>query len=205
VRCGLCRRGNVAGALYALVLLVGMSWATLADESKLTAIFLVARDELSDPDFADSIVLVMNNLAPAPVGVIVNKPTQVAVSQLFPKIKGLAQVHDKVYFGGPVDFGSVWFLFRATKPPDHAVEAFSGVCLSASHDLLLQLLARQKPMDGLRIFVGHSGWLPGQLEAEIAHGDWKLQRAESDAIFNGKSEHPWPAPQRPSDRPTIAN
>jgi putative AlgH/UPF0301 family transcriptional regulator len=52
-------------------------------------------------------------------------------------------------------------------------------------------------MDGLRIFIGHSGWAPRQLEAEIARGDWTLERAKSDAIFNGKSEHPWPAPQAP--------
>jgi putative transcriptional regulator len=55
-------------------------------------------------------------------------------------------------------------------------------------------------MDGLRIFMGHSGWGPGQLEAEIARGDWTLGRAESDAIFSGKSQHPWPAPETPEER-----
>jgi len=59
------------------------------------------------------------------------------------------------------------------------------------------LLGRDKPMDGLRIFIGHSGWAPGQLEAEIARGDWALGPAEPDAIFNGKSEHPWPGEHTP--------
>ena len=49
-------------------------------------------------------------------------------------------------------------------------------------------------MDGLRIFIGHSGWAPGQLEGEIARGAWMLEHADPDAIFNRKSEHPWPAP-----------
>jgi putative transcriptional regulator len=139
----------------------------------------------------------MNNLGLAPVGIIVNRPTRVAVSELFPDLKRLARVRDKVYYGGPVEFGSVWFLFRAATPPEHAIQAFDGVYLSANRELLLQLLGRDKPMDGLRIFIGHAGWAPGQLEAEIDRGDWTLERADSNAIFNGKSEHPWPATQVP--------
>src|SRR5437660_9284423 len=180
------------------MLLFGTSWPTSADNAKpLTAILLVARAELPDPNFKDSVVLVMNNIGPAPTGVIINRPTKIAVSHLFPDLERLAQLHDKVYFGGPVEFGSVWFLFRAVKPPKHAIQAFEGVYFSANRELLLQLLARDKPMDGLRIFIGYSGWAPGQLEAEIARGDWTLERAQSDAIFNGKSEYPWPAPQSP--------
>lgn len=139
----------------------------------------------------------MNNLGPAPVGIIINRPMPIPVSQLLPDLKHLAQVRDKVYFGGPVSFGSVWFLFRAPKPPEHAIQACDGVYLSADRKLLLQLLGRDKPMDGLRIFVGHAGWAPGQLEAEIGHGDWTLKRADPEAIFNGKSEHPWPSSQAP--------
>jgi putative transcriptional regulator len=54
-------------------------------------------------------------------------------------------------------------------------------------------------MDGLRIFVGHAGWAPGQLESEIGRGAWTLQHADPDAIFNGKSEHLWPAQRAPKD------
>jgi putative transcriptional regulator len=64
--------------------------------------------------------------------------------------------------------------------------------------LLLQLLGRNKPMDSLRIFLGHAGWAPGQLEAEIERHDWTSKRAEMEAIFSGKSEHPWPSPQDPT-------
>jgi len=63
----------------------------------------------------------MNNLGPAPVGIIVNRPMPITVSQLLPDLKQLAQVRDKVYFGGPVAFDSVWFLFRAPKRPEHAI------------------------------------------------------------------------------------
>jgi putative transcriptional regulator len=187
----------LVAALGALLLFATPPPACAADTKPLTAILLIAQAELPDSDFADSVVLVMNNLGPAPIGLIINRPTQVPVSRFFPDLKRLAPLRDRVYFGGPVELGSMWFLFRATTPPPHAIQVFDGVCISANRALLMQLLGRDRPMDGLRIFIGYAGWGPGQLEAEIAHGDWTMQRADRNAIFNGKSEHPWPAPQVP--------
>jgi len=189
-------QSHLVGALCTLLLLSGASCPTSADESKpLTAILITAPAGLPDDNFAGSTVLVMNNLGPAPIGVIVNRPTKVPVSQLFPKIARLAQVHDKVYFGGPVELETVWFLVRAAKPPKQAIKAFEGVYISASRDLLVRLLSRDKPMEGLRVFIGHAGWAPGQLETEIGRGDWSLGHADPEAIFNGKSDHPWPSQQ----------
>jgi putative transcriptional regulator len=189
---------DVTRALCALLLLLGMSWPTFADDAKpLTTILLVARAELPDPNFRNSAVLVMNNIGPAPVGVIVNRPTRIAVSRLFPDLERLAQLDDKVYFGGPVQTAAVSFLFRADTPPENAVQVLDRVYISTHLELLRKLLTRDKPMEGLRIFIGYSGWAPGQLEAEIARGDWTLAPAETDAIFKGKSEHPWPDRQEP--------
>jgi putative transcriptional regulator len=191
-------RRSVAGALWALLMLCVWPWPTSADPKPLTAILISARDELPDPNFGDSTVLVLNDIGPAPVGVIINRPTPITVSQLFPDIKRLEHLHDKVYFGGPVEFETVWFLFRAASPREHAIKACDGVYVSMDRDLLLQLLSRDKPMDGLRIFLGHSGWAPGQLEAEIEDGDWTVQRAEAAAVFDNKSEHPWPSSELPN-------
>jgi putative transcriptional regulator len=190
-----------AGALAALLLPWQTPLAAGADQGKpLTAILIVARPRLPDPNFADSVVLVMNNLGPAPVGIIINRPTAVPVAQLFPDMKALARLPDKVYFGGPVDIDSVWYLFRAKAPPRHAIRTFDGVYLSADRDLLLELLRREKPMEGLRIFIGHAGWAPGQLEGEIAQKDWTLEHAASAAVFGGKRDAPWP-PQSPPPAP----
>jgi putative transcriptional regulator len=187
----------VTRALCAFLLLFGMSWPTAADDGKpLTAILLIARAELPDSNFRDSVVLVMNNLGPAPGGLIINRPTRIAVARLFPDLDRLAQMDDKVYFGGPVAITSVSFLFRAVTPPEQATRVLAGVYVSTDPELLRKLLSRDRPMDGLRIFIGHSGWAPGQLEAEIARGDWTLAPAEPDVIFGRRSEHPWP--ERPA-------
>jgi len=198
------RLRDAGGGIWPLLLLLAVSWPLHADNAKpLTAMLLVARSELPDPNFRDSVVLVMNNLGAAPAGVIVNRPTKVPVSHLFPDLERLAQVHDKIYFGGPVEIETVWFLFRADKPAEHAVQAFEGVYVSADRDLLRELLGRDKPMEGLRVFVGHSGWAPGQLEGEIVRGDWTLAPAEPEAVFHNKSEHPWPAEPAPNKTRTL--
>jgi putative transcriptional regulator len=185
----------VAGGLCALLFLSGPCLPVSgADTKPLNSILIVARDALPDSDFAHSIVLVMNNLGPGPVGIIINRPMPTPVSRLFPDIKRLAQAPDKVYFGGPVELESVWFLFRAAVLPEHAIQVCDGVYLSGDRELLLQLLGRSKPMDGLRIFLGHAGWAPGQLEAEIERHDWTSKGADLEAIFSGKSDYPWPSP-----------
>jgi putative transcriptional regulator len=199
VRSGFYLPRYVAGGLCALLLLSGSSWqASGADTKPLNAILIVARNGLPDSDFAHATVLVMNNLGLGPVGIIINRPTPTPVSRLFPDIERLTKVRDKVYFGGPVDLASVWFLFRAATLPEHAVQVCDGVYLSGDRELLLQLLGRSKPMDGLRIFLGHAGWAPGQLEAEIERHDWTSKGAEAEAIFGGKAEYPWPSPQDPT-------
>ncbi len=179
--------------LCVFLLALGMSRPASADDAKpLTTILIVARAELPDSNFKDARVLVMNNIAPAPAGLIINRPTRIPVSELFPDVKRLAQQGARVYFGGPVQIEAVSFLFRADKPPEHAIRVLDGVYLSMDRDLLRKLVGREKPMEGLRIFIGYTGWGPGQLEAEIARGDWTLTPADTRAIFEGKSEHPWP-------------
>jgi len=198
-------RGTAAPTVFCALLLLpvlllsrtssvaGAEGASPPSAKPLNAILITAKDALTDPFFADSIVLVMNNLGPAPVGVIVNRPTRVTVAHLFPDLKQLAKVPDKVYFGGPVEIETVWFLIRAPKQPEHAVPTCDGVYLSADKRLLMQLLGRPKPMEGLRIIAGHAGWAPGQLEGEIDAGAWRLQRADATKIFNRNSEHPFPS------------
>ena len=42
-----------------------------------------------------------------------------------------------------------------------------------------------------KLFLGHAGWSQGQLEREIENGDWLLQKATSNLIFENEAEHIW--------------
>jgi len=191
-------------AAAALMLLAGTLSSAAPDASAPTAILLIAREGLPDPDFADAVVLVMNNLGPAPAGIIINKPTHVSIGRLFPDDAHLTGLAGTLYFGGPVELDSVWFLFRAARASEHAVEVCPGLYVSADPSLLRRLLSRPQPLEGLRIFLGHSGWLPGQLESEIARGDWRLEHASANAVFERRPEHAWPATPAEPEEPATS-
>jgi putative transcriptional regulator len=173
--------------------------ASSADDTKpMTSMLVVARAELPDSNFKDSIVLVMNQLGPVPAGVIINRPTRIRVADLFPELERLAHLDDKLYFGGPVHIASLSFLFRAKTRRESSIEVHEGIYFSRDVDLLRELLGRDKPMEGLRIFAGFAAWARGQLESEIARGDWTLMPVTARAIFGNKAEHPWPERDLPA-------
>ena len=204
---------HLAAALLAMLLLLPVSSqpTSAADvpakpatpgahtpSTTLTSILIVAQDPVSDPNFGGSVVVVMNNLGPAPIGLIINRPMPLTVARFFPKLKQLAEVNDRMYFGGPVEFGTVWYLFRADTAPATAIRVCDGVYVSSDDKLLLKLLARPHPMQGLRLFIGHAGWAPGQLQMEIQGGAWSPRRADADSIFNPEPKRPWPSASDPT-------
>jgi len=175
---------------FALVLsLVLAAVAARADEN--APYFLVARSDLPDPNFEDAVVLMPGTGITGPLGVIVNRPTGVSLAKLFPEIDRLAKSEDKLFFGGPVAPESVSFLFRADAPPDEDALAVSrGVYLSTDEDLLRRLL--KSGTSDVRVFAGFAAWGPGQLEREIAHGDWHTLPVDAKSLFERRPATVWP-------------
>ena len=180
--------------------LCAISWPTSADNAKpLTTILLVARAELPDPSFKDSIVLVMNHIGPVPGRRHHQQAHADSRLACFSRARTpWRSWTTRCTSAVPSTVQSVSFLFRVDKPPEQpATEVLDGVYFSANRELLRQLLGRDKP-DGrpadLRRLLG---WARGQLEAEIARGDWALEPANATAIFEPKSQHPWPERQAP--------
>ena len=182
-----------------LLLLVSIlpSLAAFADDPvREGSIFLVASRELSDPFFRQTVVLVTHRAGPAPVGVIINRPTGIALSRVVPGLDKPPAQEAKVFFGGPVNPEGLLVVFRDATKPEDAIEVLEGVYLSSGKEALREILSRDKPVKGLRVFAGYAAWAPGQLEAEIARGDWHLVRADAGAIFASKPEALWPELER---------
>lgn len=174
------------------VLLLGclLAAGAAADERPAT-VFLVATTRMADPHFRQTVVLVTQHGGGGPVGVVINRPTPVPLKQIFPGNPGLADGAERVYSGGPVSQGMLVFVFRAAEAPRNAVALLDGLYMSFDPELLRELLARPDPVAGLRVFAGYSGWSPGQLEREIARGDWLLTRADAETVFRRDPGRVW--------------
>ncbi len=180
-----------------LCLLFGLALPSLGEDAQAPkSILLVARKNLPDPFFNNSVVLVTNYGRGAPAGVIINRPTEVPLATVFSDIDRLRSRPEKLFFGGPVRRDELIVVFRAAAAPTNAIELLDGVYMSSSPEVSRKLLGRENPVDGLRVFAGHAGWAPGQLEAEVERGDWYLAPADARAIFEKKPEALWPELER---------
>ena len=186
------------------MLLVGFALPTFGEDAQpMKSILLVARKNLPDPNFRDSVVLVTRSAALAPVGVIVNRPTDVPLSRVFPDIERLRSRDDKLFFGGPVMPDQLLVVFRAAVPPTEAIEVLEGVYMSSSGELLRELLGSDNPVEGLRVFAGHAGWAPGQLESEVTRRDWHLVTADARMVLEMEPESLWKELERRASATTV--
>jgi putative transcriptional regulator len=175
-----------AVALAALALGAGLAAAPAAADSRLQkGKLLVASRTLQDPRFQRTVILLVEYSGAGALGVVVNRPTEVPLGEALPEVKELARRRDvTIYLGGPVARERMLVLLRTrTQPPD-SLRIFGRVFASSSLSALRDSVARG---EGVRAYAGYAGWGKGQLDGEVARGDWLIGPADAEAVF---AEHP---------------
>jgi putative transcriptional regulator len=181
------RKANFIALVALLAHAHSIAWA-----QELTGTFLVAGHSLADPNFGRSVVLIAQHGDEGTLGIIVNRRTRVALKEIFPGNKSLRASEQALHFGGPVSHRVLSFAFRSQDQPANALNVVDDVYLSQDVELLDKLLGRPQPAAELRVFAGYAGWAPGQLEAEIARGDWHVIAADAKTIFAADPDAIWP-------------
>lgn len=154
-------------------------------------VFLVATREMPDPRFQHSVILLLAHSEEGTLGIIVNRPTQIRLSDAVPDLEPGGKEKHWLFFGGPVAVDTLLFLVRGTNPPGQASRVLADIYMSADRPTLEQLLANGQPTDTLRIYFGHAGWAPGQLDAELVTGSWELFQADPEAVFSSDPNGVW--------------
>jgi putative transcriptional regulator len=169
--------------LFTALLLLLLGPAGWAQDVEHEPILLVATPDLLDPNFQQSVVLVVFPTGSGPLGVILNRPTPLTLKEAFPDEPQLRERPDTLYFGGPVRTRGLMFLFRGSARAEGVFPVLDDLFLSSNGAVLDGLLsARQSGVQ--RYFLGYSGWAPTQLDVEIARGGWYVLPADRDTILN---------------------
>jgi len=175
-----------------MIMAVACGVAAPAAEGAASGIFLVAARTIRDPNFSRSVILVTQPPSGGPVGVIINRPLDRRLSELFPEYETLKSNEDVVYFGGPVAREGLVFVVRSAKPLARGMHVLGDVYLTGDPQTVETLLTRSDPTKGLRAFSGYSGWGSRQLKNEIDRGDWYLLPADAETIFEKRPDRIWP-------------
>ena len=162
--------------------------------SNLTGQFLVASPQLAGPNFFSKTVIYMIAYSDeGAMGVIVNR---VFGTTSFKKllaaigIKTLVKKEVDVYLGGPVEIGRGLILHSPDYTGASTQQLGQSIAVSTGQDVL-QALAEGKGPKQSRIMLGYTGWGAGQLDHEMARGDWLLAPADPSLIFSTHPDEIW--------------
>jgi putative transcriptional regulator len=174
---------------------------------------LIAGRAIADPNFSHSVILLLEYSADGALGVIVNRPAGIPPSALLPDLSALSRYDGSIYLGGPVGVEMLLLLVRGCDRVEDAETVYGDVCYSGSAKALAELARDGAKRRRLRMYVGYAGWGAGQLDREIARGDWHVAEARDERVFSEDPQTLWehlaPAPEpietrvAPPDLPAI--
>ncbi len=175
-----------SATLLALLMVVPAA-ASTADNSDSKSVFLIATDQLRGSGFARTVIL-MTHFGGRGVttGLVINRPSDIALKKAFPSFTPLQKSRDKLYLGGPVNTQSVFVLLRSKQPVKGMIHLIKNIYFAPGSRVLAQ------PLEGdRRVYAGYAGWAPGQLQMEIDRGDWQVIRNDPGIVFKKDISSLW--------------
>ncbi len=150
---------------------------------------LVASPSLSDPNFCQSVLLMLEHTSEGALGVILNRPSELAVGSVIDDWADAVSTPRVMFVGGPVSPSSLIAL--ASVALDEADEHWSQIMGRIGTVDLEQSPADVGGLDEVRLFAGYAAWAPGQLEAELADEAWFVLDFEGADPFSGDPQELW--------------
>jgi putative transcriptional regulator len=164
---------------------------------KLTHHFLIAMPGLEDDLFSRSVVYLCEYSERGAMGLIINKPADLTMRQLFDKVDLPLRREDlaesPVLQGGPVHTERGFVLHDPIHMPEPEQDGGSiygstltvegGLEMTTSRDVLEALSSGAGPRRVL-VTLGYASWGEGQLESELVENAWLTVPASTDIVFD---------------------
>lgn len=153
---------------------------------------LISTAALEGTMFEKTVLLVVHHDDDGSIAIMINRPTHLAPTEIFPDLEGAASYTGVLYFGGPVSPTRPYLLTRRTEEIAGAgLRIVDDVYLSGDASLLTELDEAQRSDAFFRIYAGSAQWGPGQLRAEVDAGAWETTIANVGNIFNSAPNELW--------------
>jgi putative transcriptional regulator len=174
----------LAGLLIVPPALPAAAAIVFAQSSVGKGVLLVASPTLEDPNFRQTVVLIVEHGSEGTLGVVLNRPMNLLLSEAMPDLPVLKGTSYRLFAGGPVEPARLLLLFRLAEPPANAQVVLDGVYVGGTPETLERVITRPKPAETFRAFAGSAGWAPGQLNFEMLQGAWATLPADATGIFD---------------------
>jgi putative transcriptional regulator len=152
---------------------------------------ILAGPMLKDPNFDRTVVLITEHNEDGAMGIVLNRPTEATVGEAVPDLTWVADADDLVFVGGPVAPNGVIVLAEWDDPGQAVVlveDDLGFVPGDADDPDALAAAVRRA-----RVYAGHAGWGPGQLEDELAEEAWIVESPRREELFSDDADSLWPA------------
>lgn len=149
---------------------------------------LIASPALVDPTFARTVIVVAEHSSDGALGLVLNRPSDAEVDGSVGELGQIVAPGDLVFVGGPVQTHAVMVLAEFNDPTDAAALVLSDCGFLPADGDVPELADRLRRA---RVFAGHAGWGPGQLDAELEEGSWVVVPAKVDDVFAPDPDELW--------------
>ena len=181
---------SILRPVWGVVLLLACAAGAVGAAETSTPMVLVATDRLDGSGYAETVLFA----APLPngshIGFIINRPTRVKLSTLFPEHAPSRKVTDPVYFGGPVLTESLFAVARGVpEGAGQTVPLMPGLVLAIDAPTVDRIIERTP--NAARYFAGLVIWQPDELAEELRAGAWEVLPAEAKTVFAANPGELW--------------
>lgn len=149
--------------------------------------FLMAMPHMADPNFAQTLIYLIEHNREGAMGLVVNRPSGLNLADILEQLRpdepvGLANHQVVVFSGGPVqtDRG---FVLHPAGAQFQATLGLGELGVTTSQDVLFAIADGVGPKHYF-IALGYAGWQPGQLEAELVDNVWLSCPAQPHILFD---------------------
>ena len=147
---------------------------------------LIAMPTLQDPNFTETVVLMLEHNAEGAVGLVLNRPYPGKRSLVAAglDLNWAEDAPGSIRMGGPVRVQAGCILHRASHSFDDTQSISETVNVSTSREALESLIETSDTQ--FQLVLGYAGWGPGQLEWEMTQGTWLSAPLQSRLILDTK-------------------